>query len=330
MFSRLYRHSSVKNILVINLSNIGDVVLTSPAMDIVIRDFPNAAFSIVTGPKPASLFEGNLRIQKIHIFDKHQCLWDQVKWVWELRKYHYDLIVDFRNTAIGLLLCPKWGTWPMIFPDKRSHLKDQHLSRLKDLYDFDPRSAPAAVLLPSPEDERVVENSLKSFLGNDDFFVAIAPKAADKDKTWMKEGFVELCRGLHQNFGVKIALIGSNEDRPLIDFIKHESKAPLLNLGGCLNLIQSVALLKRAGIAIVHDSGPMHMASYYNRPIVALFGHTDPEFSRPWSSLYRVIRKNKDCERCHDHKSAVGHQCMQAIHPADVLKAFGEIYAQVK
>ena len=70
MFYKLYKNSSVKNILVITLSNIGDAVLTAPVVDILLRDFPSAQLSLVLGAKTASLFEGNPRISRLHVFDK--------------------------------------------------------------------------------------------------------------------------------------------------------------------------------------------------------------------------------------------------------------------
>jgi heptosyltransferase-2 len=330
MFSKLFKHSSVKNILVITLSNIGDVVLTGPAIDILSRDFPKAKISLVTGAKVASLFEGNTCISKVHIFDKTLNSIERAKWTLRLKRDHYDMVVDFRNTMIGYFLFPKWITPPMVSPDKRSHLKEQHLNRLRTLYHFDPAPAPFVTIVPSKSDEQLVDRYLKSFLGGNSFFIVIAPLAADVAKTWTVQGFIDLTKAINAQYGFKIVMIGSMENKLVIERIKTESGVNVLNLAGCLNLIQGAALLKRAGIAIVHDSGPMHIASYFNRPIVALFGHTDPEFSRPWSSVYQVVRRNKNCPRCLNPGSSGPHECMSAIKSQDVMQALGEVYEKIR
>ena len=64
--------SSVKKILVISLSNIGDVILTFPVIDILKEELPAAQLSVVVGPKAVSLFDDNPYIKEVIIFDKHQ------------------------------------------------------------------------------------------------------------------------------------------------------------------------------------------------------------------------------------------------------------------
>ena len=330
MFWKLYKNSSVKNILVITLSNVGDVVLSAPVVDILLRDFPSAQLSLVIGERAASLFEGNPRISQIHIFDKTRNPIEQASWTLGLRKYHYDLVVDLRNSMIGYFLTPKWMMPPLLFPDKTIHLKKQHLNRLRSLYDFMPEAALPATIMPSESDERLIDGLLNDFLGKDSSFVFIAPYAADLAKTWNAQGFAHLSKAIANQYGLKIVMIGSAAQKENIDAIIAQSGVWVLNLAGRTNLIQIAALIKRAKIAIVHDSGPMHIASYFNKPVVALFGPTDPQCSAPWSSLFKVVHRNTQCPRCLNPKAfSVLHNCMSAITQEDVLQAFSEVYGQI-
>lgn len=330
MFSKLYKNSPVKNILVITLSNIGDVVLTAPVMDILLRDFPAAKLSLIVGAKAASLFEGNPRIERNHIFDKKLDFWQRIQWTLSLRRYHYDLVVDLRNSMIGYFLFPRWMMSPASWVNPKIHYKERHLSRLRMLYDY--ISHPISSLLaiaPSQSDEICVDQLLKFFLDARGDFVVIAPNASNLSKAWSREEFIKLSNNIVDKYSLKIVLIGAAVDREKNEYIVSHCRVPILNLVGKTNLIQTAALIRRAKILVTNDSGPMHLASYFNKPIIALFGPTDPSLYGPWSSLFKVVRKNDDCPYCADSKSEIPHNCMENLTQEDVFNAFQEVYEKI-
>ncbi len=338
MFWKLSKNSSVKNILVITLSNIGDVLLSAPVIDILLRDFSSARLSLVIGERAASLFEGNTRISQIHIFDKERNFFKQAQWTLALREFRYDLVVDLRNSMIGYSLTPHWVTSPQLFINKQIHLKDRHLNRLRMLYDFGSSLAVPSTIAPSVKDQEYIDQLLKPFLMQDSSlpagrqaFVFIAPFAADSSKTWDSMEFAHLSKAIFNQYGRKVVMIGNTQQKQAIEDIVKQADVPILNLAGRTNLIQAAALIKRSLIAVVHDSGPMHIASYLNKPVVALFGPTDPRCSSPWSSISRVVHRNYHCPRCLNPKALnLSHHCMSSITQRDVLDAFGEVYAQIK
>jgi len=330
MFLKLYKNSSVKNILVITLSNIGDVVLTAPVIDILLRDYPLAKLSLVVGAKASSLFESNPRFSQIHIFNRKLNIWQQARWTLGLKQYHYDLVVDLRNSMIGYFLLPKWLTPPVMSANKNIHFKQRHLNRLRSLYDFSKDPVEKLAIVSSKNDELFVDQLLKPFLENGSSFVVIAPKAADSSKTWSAEEFVGLCQAIIDTYGLKIVMIGSKEDKEAIEWINQRLQGKILNLAGSIQLTQLVSLFKRAKMAIVHDSGPMHIASYLNKPLVALFGPTSPVCYGPWSSIFKIVRHNSQCQRCLNPKISSLHNCMSGITQQEVWEAFKEIYEKSK
>lgn len=328
MFLKLSKNSSVKNILVITLSNIGDVIATALAIDILLRDFPQAKLSVITGAKPASLFEGNPKIQNIHIYDKTLSWWQQFKWILGLRTYQYDLIVDLRNSMIGFLLFPRWITSLMFFSDRHLHMKDRHLNRLRLLYDYGVGDAPKLGIKPSKEDERVVNSLLDK---NVKPFIVVAPRAADLSKTWSEEKFLNLCKDIIDHYPVNIVLIGSLNDTSVIEYITNQSSTRIFSLAGKINLIQTVYLIHQSLMVIAHDSGPMHISSYLNKPVLALFGPTEPLFSHPWGkSIYKVVSHKDRCARCLNPNLSIAHECMNFISEQEVVQAFGEIYEKIR
>ena len=65
----------------------------------------------------------------------------------------------------------------------------------------------------------------------------------------------------------------------------------------------------------------MHLASYLNVPLVALWGPTNIDRYAPWVKKSIVVRRNEKCVRCQDPKSGLVHNCMSFIEADDVIKA---------
>ncbi len=321
MWPKLSKNSSVKNILVISLTNIGDVLMNCPVLDILRRDFPQAKLAVVVGPKAQSIFKGNRHIEAI-VFDKHAGWFSQLQWILTLRARHFDVVIDLRNTAIPFFINARYATWPIVAVNKKSHLVEQHLARLHSLYPFDSPVSPKLSIDVLPADVEYVKGLLLGYIKPGEPFAVIAPLAADSAKTWNPEGFTGVCLRLMDEYGFKVVLVGGQQDKDVLVRINAGLSNRALDLAGKTDLVQVAQLLKSASLAIVHDSGIMHIASYLNIPTIALFGPTNPAESRPWGGRYQVVRRNKICPRCLDRRANLAHNCMSAISVDDVINAY--------
>lgn len=284
----LLKKSNVKKILVVSLTNIGDVILTLPIMDILRHDFPSAEISIVIGPKAKSLFDGNTNLKVVHVYNKHQSPMAALKWVWSLFCERFDLIVDLKNTAIPILAAPRYST--SLFFKKRDseHMKDKHLRKLASVYNWG-RSPISSILdysinrAPSP----IMDFPQKKF-------AVVAPGSAFGPKRWREDGFAQVCDELKNKYSLEIVFIGDQNDKEVAKRIQSIMKIEPANLCGQMTLIQLAALLKKSSLALVNDSAPMHMASYFNVPTVALFGPSDPVKYGPWGEKSSFVRSDSD------------------------------------
>lgn len=319
MFAKLSDKDPVKEILIVSLTNIGDIIAICPAMDVVMNAFPQANISIIMGPKGRSLFDGNANLKRVFVYDKHAPFQEKIKWVRSLRTVRYDAVIDFRNSLLPYLLHSKTRTPPELFVPKNLHLVDKHLLRLQTVYPFQQRPDGKKAIGISPKDRDHVDTLLASFLKPQDRFVLVAPVAQDSAKTWTPEGFARVCDALVDRYGLKVVMVGSAENQAIMTDIQNRMKNPFLALAGQTNLIQVSEILNRALFSIVHDSGIMHMASYFGRQVLALFGKTDPRLSGPWSQKSGYIWKNQQCRRCITRDQKFKHDCIQAISQDDVL-----------
>jgi heptosyltransferase-2 len=321
MCAKLLKKSRPKRILVVSLTNIGDVVLSCPVLDILKRDFPKAQMDVVVGPKAVSLFENNPNFT-IKVFDKQASFENKSAWFWDLYLAHYDCVIDLRRTALAFFLMPKYATPLVLGSVGTGHKKDMHLNRLGQIYKFDAVSQERHAIITTKADEQFFEESVMEFSQGQDF-VVIAAGAADSAKRWHAEGFAAVADYLAVKS--KVVFVGDVKDVDIINDIQGRMKAASLSLAGKMNLRQLACVLKKSSWALTHDSGVMHLASYFNVPVLALWGPTSLQRYAPWSAESVIVRRNGQCTRCQDPKSKAAHNCMSFITVEDVILAIEEM-----
>ena len=120
--------------------------------------------------------------------------------------------------------------------------------------------------------------------------------------------------------GLRPVLIGDPGDRAFATEIAALSGGTALNLCGQQSLGDAIALLARADAVVSHDCGLMHVAAAYARPMVAVFGPTDPRFAPPRSPRAKVEWLHEACSPCHDPVCRYGHgRCTSGVRPESVF-----------
>jgi len=315
----------VRKILIISLSNIGDCVLTFPVIDILKEHFPQSEVSIVVGPKAQGLFKGNPHFKEIYIFDKHAPMLKQMSWVLNLRKEHFDLAVDLRHTAIPILIGAKYRTPLIKTKSEALHKRFHHLARLKAVVDFKKLSPKRFCLRVEQNDEQLIDQIIKLRIDVGQKFVILSPGAADQSKRWSEENFAALADRLISDHQFKVVFVGDNLDAALIRRILGKMRGAAIDFSGQITLTQLAQLLQMSSLVIANDSAVMHMASYLDLSVVALFGPTDPKLYGPWSSKSVVLRNNAACPKCLDPKSDRVHDCLTHIPVNEVLSKISNV-----
>ncbi|MCA1857399.1 lipopolysaccharide heptosyltransferase II [Massilia oculi] len=151
-------------------------------------------------------------------------------------------------------------------------------------------------------------------------YVAFAPGAEfGPAKRWPAAYFAELAQTIRaRRPDAQILLMGSPKDRAVCDEIT--AVVPQAhNLAGATSLDEAIALISRAAALVTNDSGLMHIGAALGRPVVAIYGPTDPRHTPPHSALAKVLWLHIECSPCQQRECPLGHQnCMKQILPADV------------
>ncbi|WP_233411043.1 lipopolysaccharide heptosyltransferase II, partial [Rugamonas violacea] len=141
-------------------------------------------------------------------------------------------------------------------------------------------------------------------------------------KRWPAAHFAALARrALLADPRCQVALLGSPKDHEVCAEVAAAAGGPAAvhNLAGRTSLAEAIALIAKADAVVANDSGLLHIASALNRPVVALYGPTDPDHAPPFSDRAAAISLRLDCAPCRQRECPLDHQdCMRRIDPAMV------------
>jgi heptosyltransferase-2 len=165
--------------------------------------------------------------------------------------------------------------------------------------------------------EQIAAACAKAGIALDRPLVVFAPGAEfGAAKRWPAAHFGQLAKAIFAaEPSAQVALLGSPKDRAACEeVIAASGEAGMFNLAGATRLDEAIALIARADAVVANDSGLLHIASALNRPVVALYGPTDPDHAPPFSDVARSISLRLACSPCRQRECPLGHHdCMKKM-----------------
>ena|SRR5687768_4911789 len=330
--------STPQRILLIKPSAIGDVVHTLPIWNLLRKHWPDAEISWLVTPACAGLLDGLPGLNVIR-FERGRLAnaWRSASAAKELlglgqglRDLRFDLVIDLQG-----LFRSGWMTWqtkaavrvgfdnarefswafythrvPVGTPEQ--HATDRYLKVLAAL------GVPTSPIeYPFAKDERDCAHG-ERLLPPGKKYAVLLPGTNWPTKRWPIDKFARLVGPLKQRCGLDAVIAGGPDVAELAARIPDA-----MNLAGKTNLPQLVALLDRADLVIANDSGPMHIAAALGRPLVALYGPTNPVRTGPYGRMDSVLRLDIPCSPCYSRRCS--HQsCLQWLGIEPVLELAGQ------
>jgi ADP-heptose:LPS heptosyltransferase len=157
----------------------------------------------------------------------------------------------------------------------------------------------------------------------------LVPGTIWETKHWHVEGFAEVGRHLRAT-GMDVVIAGTTRDRPRSRAIV-EACPGAIDLCGTTNVGELVALIRRAAINVTNDSGSMHVAVAVGRPVVSVFGPTNPVWIGPYGRPGAVARAEVPCAGCYLRRlrdCPHDHRCMREVTAPLVIKRLERILAR--
>ena len=151
--------------------------------------------------------------------------------------------------------------------------------------------------------------------------VAMAPGTIWETKHWGSDKFAEVARHFLQK-GFAVALMGSRRERVVCEEVARLAPGSV-DVAGETTLTELAALVRRSAISVTNDSGPMHLAVALGRPVVSVFGPTDPIWIGPYGRADAVLRAGVPCSPCFLRQLSrcrYDHVCMENVSAPAVIE----------
>lgn len=309
-----------RNILVIDFGQLGDVVLSLPALGAIRKRFPRARITVAVGKPGADVValsgfaNETFVVDRVALRDgfKPLSVFRVFKIVKEVRQKRFDFVIDLHSLSETNLLgflsgAPKrlysrrpgrsldylanFHPPPPVEVDHRKrHLIDRYLDVLSPLEIKDAERLP--ILKTRTADAKSLERILtkaKADVGAP--LVGLFPGAGHPSRCWPLEKFASLADFLVRNDQVRVLVFLGPEEKSFVAEIR-KTFPPSTVVLDQLSIPELAAAQARLAAFVSNDTGPMHIASAVGTPVVLLLDKRAPESYLPQGERHRVIYKS--------------------------------------
>lgn len=306
-----------RNILVIDFGQLGDVVLSLPALGAIRKRFPRARITVAVGKPGADIVglsgfaDDTLVVDRVALRDgfKPLSVMRVFKIVKDVRARRFDFVIDLHSLSETNLLgflsgAPKrlysrrpgrsldylanFRPRPPVETDHRKrHLIDRYLDVLIPLEVEKADRMP--ILRTRPSDGAALERILMKAKADAGVpLVGLFPGAGHPSRRWPLEQFASLADFLIRNDQVKVLVFLGPEERAFVRDIRRQFPPAIVILDQ-LTIPELAAAQARLAAFVSNDTGPMHIASAVGTPVVLLLDKRAPESYLPQGDRHRVI-----------------------------------------
>lgn len=361
------KNNEPKNILVIKLCCIGDLVFLLPTLQAIKSSYPKVKLTYLCSSWIKELVEQVSYVDEIIVYDapfqKKQFLKNissTIKIFSEIRSKKYDTSFIFHRDPLFSLFCWLAGI------KQRYGFKNKLSFLLNDDAKFDSNKYEAKRYLdviskfgiktenkhgefePSELNIKLVNEKLLEYsVKENDTLIGIIPGGGENPgtsmsiKRWYPEKYSDLCKKILENSDNKIILVGNDSDKSLCEAIKRDvgiAQIRIIDLAGKFSLGELPALFKRCGLVIGVDTGPVHIANAVGVKTLFLFGPSDPRLVAPINNKSHYIWKRVHCSPCYtpdsvtQKKNFIGNAfvCRTGTHECMKNISVEEVYQKFK
>lgn len=336
---------TIRRILIIKWSAMGDVIIATALFEDIAQAFPNREIHLDTQPAWRDLlFAHDLRFQRILAVDwrdRHRRLQQMRTWLRQVREGNYDLVIDLQCNDRSRLLLSLLG-----LSGRRIRYRLGNRRQLP--YNIAPEELPrpahtiargrAALqaggipattsrpVLHIPERHRARAQTFMEHHGLTSGGYAIFLPGCNVHgylKRWGASRYAMLANQLHREGLERIVLIGGPDEMDECQHITQQCGPWLVNLCGQTEILDIPPLCGPARFIVANDTGTAHLAAATPAPMTVLCGPTDPRRVKPLGDNVTALQAGLPCVSCY-RKTCSHHSCMAMLTPAWVLRHLRE------
>ena len=331
---------SIKNVLIIKLSAIGDVIHALPVSYAIKETYPDAHITWVVEPPAYDLLSNNPYIDEINLSRKKEFKsWKGFcknfpDFSAKLREKKYDVVLDLQGLAKSGILAflargeKKIGTCdmremsqyiskPTVGANANGHIVERYLDvaraigcRVENV---------VFPIYPTKEEEERAHYLIREEGRLRGDYVAIAVGTNWPNKCWPVANIARLADLLYI-LGMKPVLVGGGkEEEKIAKEVHKKMRSTALSLVGKTCLKELAAVIRGARAFVGGDTGPTHLAAGLGIPTVEIMGPTDANRNGPYGQQENAIEIEAECKHCWKRKCAKNIVCLEDITPQQVL-----------
>ncbi len=345
-----------RHVLVVRLDNLGDVLMSTPAMAAVKQHAPGTRVTLLCSRSGAALrkhlpmVDGSIEYAAPWMKTGQRSVLADKRLISRLAREEFDaaliLTVCTQSALPAAMMCRLAG-----IPLRAAYCRENPYELLTDwLPDRDVCSDGmrhevtrqldlVRALGFTPDSERLVFdcsaadvlNMRRKFVqaGGDLSrpWVVMHPGASAASRRYPAERFGAAADAIAERADRQIVFSGGSDELALVAVARQQMRAPCISLAGELSLGELAALVASADVIICNNSGPAHIAAAVGTPVVVLYAMTNPQHT-PWQVRTRVLNEVVPCRHC--LKSVCPeqhHDCLMRVAPASVAEAALELMA---
>ena len=340
----------MKNILVVKLSAIGDVIHALPVSYALKEAWPDARVTWVVEPPAYPLLVDNPYIDDIILFEKKKFkslggfMQNIGPFKARLQQTRYDAALDlqglFKSAAIAWLSgapvrlgtcnmreCSDKISRPVIGPHARGHIVERYLDVAREL------GCPVnKVVFPVAISDRDADLSARILqqagARAENPYVVLAVGANWPNKRWPAKYFAQLSDWLYEQKIIPVIVGGGMVDSQLSGEIAAAAEIPPVNLVGKTTLKQLACIIRQARLTLGGDTGPVHLSAGLGTPTVMVMGPTDANRNGPYGQLANAIEADRPCKYCWKRACPKGMDCLSRISVAEVEAKIQQVLAK--
>jgi lipopolysaccharide heptosyltransferase I len=331
-------------ILILKPSSLGDVIHALPVLRLLKRHWPASEIYWWLDVNLVPLLENDPDLAGIFPFRRKRWAaphrWPEiVSSVRVMRDHRFDLAIDLQGLARSSMFA--WLANPKLLVGL-DNLREGSREGARALYDITPpRASPQThavdrymavlPLLGAPvhwnfdwlphHPQAAADVRAKWAPEADQPWIILLPGGRWNNKRWPVKYFIDLVQRLRQIPRLRFVVLGSKDERPLGEAIANAAADCCLNLAGQTTLDEMIEWIRLSRLTVTNDTGPMHVAAALRRPVVALFGPTNPANTGPYGQGQNVLQiTSLPCVPCMKSTCAFRDPlaCLHAITPAAV------------
>lgn len=339
--------SSYKRILLIQLGDIGDAILTLPAIKALRENFPQSRIVVCVREKAREIIEDSpwasaaMTVRKERKRLKAAVL-DQVRWMIELRGHRFDLVIDLRTGTRGAIIAGLSGAGTRIgrFSDDGRLWRNRVFTHLVTPLDeslqyaaehnlnilfplgLKIRDRAPQIMIPHHRKEAVIRLFSSESIPMDLPILAFHPFSLWKYKEWQVNSCAELIDDVQLRYDLTVVITGSSEERGRADQVVARCKTKPFNLAGKTSIGELAAVFSACRGFIGVDTAALHLAAAVGIPTLGIFGPSPAVCWAPRGSQHTIVSNNMPCVPCRQKGCGNSEisQCLDELTFQDIHK----------